>query len=166
MKTLFKLAHRNIWRNKRRTLITAASILFAVAFAVFMNAIQAGTWDYMMDNVVNYHFGYAQVHNDGFWEDQTLDNAMDQSDPSLLALRDIDGMEGVIPRIESFALASNEQNTRGTMVIGVDPDVEDKMTGLSERLVEGEFLKDGDMGAMVAFENRNQGGFRAVLYWR
>jgi len=150
MRTLFKLAQRNIWRNKRRTFITAASILFAVAFAVFMNAIQSGTWDYMMDNVVNFHFGYAQVHNEGFWDDQTLDNAMDEKNPALLALKDIEGMAGVIPRVESFALASNEQNTRGTLVIGVDPDVEDRMTGLSERLVEGEFLKDGDKGAMVA----------------
>lgn len=150
MGTLLKLARRNIWRNKRRTLITAASILFAVAFAVFMNAIQSGTWDYMMDNVVNFHFGYAQVHSEGFWEDRTLDNAMDENDPALLALQDIDGMEGTIPRIESFALASNEQNTRGTLVLGVDPDVEDQMTGLSKRLVAGEFLKDGDKGAMVA----------------
>ena len=62
MKQLIKLAGRNIWRNKRRTLITAASILFAVFFAVAIMSIQVGTWDHMVDSVVHYHFGYAQIH--------------------------------------------------------------------------------------------------------
>ena len=130
MRTLFKLAYRNIWRSKRRTLITAASIMFAVFFATFMNSFQSGTWDYMMDNVINYHFGYAQVHDKGFWEEQSLDNSMPYHDASLQGLKDLPDMEGVIPRIESFALASNEMNTKGTLVIGIDPEAEDKMTGL------------------------------------
>ena len=150
MRSLFKLAYRNIWRNKRRTLITAASILFAVWSAIIMNAIQQGTWDYMMDNVVNFHFGYAQVHELGFWDEQTLDKAMIADDPSIQNLKTIQGMQGTIPRIESFALASNKRNTKGTLVIGIDPAIEDRMTGLSDRITAGKYLEDEKGGAMVA----------------
>ena len=51
---LLTLAWRNIWRNKRRTLITIASVAFAVFFAVAMQSIQKGVWDHMLDNVVNF----------------------------------------------------------------------------------------------------------------
>ena len=75
MNQVFKLAVRNIWRNKRRTLITAASILFAVFFAVAISSIQKGTWDHMIDSIVHYHYGYIQVHQSGYWEDKIIDNA-------------------------------------------------------------------------------------------
>ena len=63
---LLKLAWRNIWRNKRRTMITAASIFFAVLFSVFMNSIQKGAWIRMLDNVVNFYYGYGQIQKKGY----------------------------------------------------------------------------------------------------
>lgn len=44
---LLKLAWRNIWRNKRRTLITMASIVFAVILCVLMDALKKGFLDEM-----------------------------------------------------------------------------------------------------------------------
>ena len=66
---LLTLAWRNIWRNKRRTFITIASVAFAVFFAVFMQSIQKGAWDHMLDNVVNFYYGYAQVQQNDYWEE-------------------------------------------------------------------------------------------------
>ena len=79
---LFRLAWRNIWRNKRRTAITAASILFAVLFATFMEAIQKGAWGHMINSVVNYYYGYVQVHQKGYWEEQTIDKAFSPTSSS------------------------------------------------------------------------------------
>ena len=59
---LFRLAWRNIWRNKRRTLITASSIAFAVMFCGFMGAVQEGGWDNMINNVVTSYTGNIQIH--------------------------------------------------------------------------------------------------------
>lgn len=146
---LFKMAWRNIWRNRRRTFITAASILFAVLFASFMDSLQRGAWDNMINNVVNYYFGYVQVHQDGYWEEQSIDKAFPLAD-SLEQIGGVEGVEAVLPRLESFALAAAGETTSGVLVAGILPDVENRMTDLENRLVEGEYLAEGDEAVLVA----------------
>lgn len=149
MNQIIKLAIRNIWRNKRRTLITAASILFAVFFSVAIMSIQVGTWDHMVDSIVHYHFGYAQVHKNGYWDDKSIDNAFDAS-PVIEQLTGQPHISQLVPRVESFALASSGTLTKGALVIGMDPEKEDRLTKTKSRLVKGEYLDNGDEGALVA----------------
>ncbi|MBV6655421.1 MAG: ABC transporter permease, partial [Mameliella sp.] len=146
---LFTLAWRNIWRNRRRTFITAASILFAVLFASFMDSLQRGAWDNMISNVVNYYFGYVQAHQNGYWEEQSIDKAFPLVD-SLSKIEAIQEVEAVLPRLESFALAAAGETTAGVLVAGIRPEVEHKMTDLKNRLVEGEYLGNEDEAVLVA----------------
>lgn len=144
------LSWRNIWRNKRRTLITVASILFAVLFASFMEALQKGAWNNMIDNVVNFYFGYAQIHQRGYWEEQTLEKAF-AFDPAFKALEEeIGEIKAMVPRLESFALASTGENTIGALVVGIDPDLEDQMTSLKSRMIDGQYFSKEDQAVLVA----------------
>ncbi|MEM1318677.1 MAG: FtsX-like permease family protein [Bacteroidota bacterium] len=151
MNTLIKLAWRNIWRNKRRTLITAASILFAVLFASLMESLQKGIWEQMVNNVVGFYYGFAQVHKNGYWDEQTIDNSFEWT-PQLAALPDkIPQLDAVVPRIESFALASYGNTTLGALVIGTNVEAEDQMTGLSGRMLPGgRYLRPDDRGILIA----------------
>ena len=73
---LFKLAWRNIWRSKRRTFITISAVFFAVFIASILQSFQKGTWDNIIENSINSFFGYAQVHGLGYFDEQTLENAI------------------------------------------------------------------------------------------
>lgn len=141
-----KLAWRNLWRNKRRTIISISSVLFAVLFASVISSFQKGTWDHMVDNVVRYYLGYAQIHHNGFWDDQSLENSFDPQDvPTSL-----ENSLALAPRLESFALASSGEVTRGVLVVGIDPQKEDAMTRLSGRLTEGDYLDMNDTAVLVS----------------
>jgi ABC-type lipoprotein release transport system permease subunit len=147
---LIQLAWRNIWRNRRRTFITMASILFAVLFASLMDSIERGAWDYMLKNVANYYFGFVQVQEKGYWDEQTIDKAFPLED----SLRDLSSsvreVRAVLPRLESFALAAAANKTMGVMVIGIDPEEENRMTKLQDRIVQGEYLQGGDVATLLA----------------
>ncbi len=147
---LLRLAWRNIWRNKRRTAITAASILFAVLFATFMEAIQKGAWDHMISSVVNYYYGYVQVHEEGYWEEQSINKAFALADSLEQLKEEVPEIKEVLPRIESFALASTGKHTSGVMVVGIDPEREDEMTNLKSRILEGRYLEAQEQAALVA----------------
>lgn len=147
---LLKLAWRNIWRNKRRTYITAASILFAVLLAVFMESLQKGAWDNMIGNVVSYYVGYAQVHQRGYWADQSIDKAMAWSEDLQKLPEAVPQIKAVLPRLETFALASSGNLTSGVLVIGIEPAVETGMTRLHERITKGAYIDASDKAVLVA----------------
>lgn len=147
---IFKLAWRNIWRNKRRTYITAASILFAVLLASFMESLQKGAWSNMIGNVVNFYVGYAQVHQKGYWDDQSLDKAIPFTDTLKNIPQQVPQVKNVLPRIESFALASTGTTTTGVLVVGVEPVIENKMTQLQTRITKGTYFNADDQAALVA----------------
>lgn len=147
---LFKLAWRNIWRNRRRTTITVASITFAVLFSTFMEAIQKGAWDNLISNVVNFYYGYVQIHEKGYWEEQSLEKVFAFEEN----LKDISlqqaSVRAVLPRLESFALASTSDQTTGVLVVGIDPEMEKKMTALDQRLTRGTYFSINDQSLIIA----------------
>ena len=137
-----KLAWRNIWRNRKRSIITIASIALAVFLAIFMRSMQLGMYANMIHNVVGSYTGYIQVHGKNYWEEKTLDNALDYEKNLEDKLLNIKGVEAVIPRLESFSLASNDTVTKGVYINGVIPEKEKMVKSISSRLIAGSIFKN------------------------
>lgn len=131
----FQLAWRNLWRNKRRTLITAASVFFAVFFALIMRSFQLGAYDRLFKNVIESYTGYLQFQHRDYIDDPVLDNSF-EADQSLFEKAESDpNVQAVVPRLESFALGAAGSRTQGVMVMGIDPGGEDEVSGIKEKLV-------------------------------
>ena len=147
---ILRIAWRNLWRNKRRTMITAASVFFAIWFALIMRAFQLGSYELMVNNIVHAFSGYFQVHAQGYWGDQTLNNAF-KSDPLLLEnYRNCPEITGFTGRLESFVLASSGNRTKGALVTGIEPGSENSLTSLRRKLLSGTYLREADSGALVS----------------
>lgn len=146
---LLKLAWRNIWRNKRRTIITIVSIVFAVLLSSTMRSLQLGSYERMIDNSVRFYTGYIQVHKLGYWDEQVLDNAFQLPQGLREQIESLDGVEAAVPRLESFALASYGTRTRGAMVIGMDPEKESHLTGVEQKITEGAMVGLRDTGVLM-----------------
>lgn len=141
------MAWRNVWRNKKRTWITASSIAFAVFFAVVMQSMQLGSYERMIDNSVRFYTGHLAVHHEEYWQDKVLDNSYEIKASSDLTLNP-ESVEVSVPRLSSFALASYADNTKGVMVTGIDPEKEAKLTLLDKKVTQGAYLKED--GIMIA----------------
>ncbi len=146
---LLRLAWRNIWRNKRRTIITASSIAFAVLFCGFMGAIQEGSWDHMINNVVSSYTGHLQIHQKGYWDNPSINDLM-AANGELSSVGEMsEEIEIAVPRLESFALVSTGEKTRGAMVIGIDPEKEDHFSKIREKVTKGTYLNANDDGVLI-----------------
>ncbi len=144
-----RLAWRNIWRNPRRTLITAASVFFAVLLAVIMRSLQHGVYNNMIRNAAGMYLGYVQVHGKGYWQDKSLENTFIPDSSVWRSIRDDPRISVAVPRMESFALVSSGNQTRVAMVIGTDPEKEALFTGLNKRVVKGTYFSRDENGALL-----------------
>ncbi|MDA3778843.1 MAG: ABC transporter permease [Bacteroidales bacterium] len=145
-----KLAWRNIWRNKRRTFITIASIFFAIFFALIMRAIQIGSYSNMIDNVVQTYTGHIQIHKKGYWDDKTINNTFQPQENLINKIEKYRNVSSAVPRLESFALGSSGLQTKGVFVVGVNPAKEDKLTNVSDKIIEGQYLSKNSDGLLLA----------------
>lgn len=149
MKDYLKIAWRNLWRNSRRTLITSASIFFGVFFSIFMSSLQKGSFENMVDNMVRFYSGYIQIQADDFKDTHSINHCFKDS-PELDQLIDNDKyVTQSTQRIESFALAGSDENSYPSMLLGINPEKEDRISGLSKWIGEGDFLRQGSKDILV-----------------
>ena len=150
MFTFIKLAWRNIWRNKRRSLITIASIVFSMLFALVMRSMQEGTYSLMIKSIVDSYTGFIQISGKDFRDDRTLEKSIEYTPELQQMLGENKNISKFLPRLESFALVSTGKHTKGVMLTGIDPKAEDEFTKLSKRVIKGSYFHNGDGGALVA----------------
>lgn len=146
MNLAFTLAWRNLWRNKRRTGITVASVLMAVLLSTVMGSMQQGQYDQMIDNTVGTFTGHLQIQAEGYLDEPTLDRSMDQIElPANSEIR------AVVPRLETYALASGDARSKPAMVVGIDIEAERQLSAPQSKLVEGRYFEGGEeRGVLVA----------------
>jgi len=147
---LLNLAWKNVWRNRGRTIITMAAIFFAVVLSIAASSLQDGIFDNLVKNVVSFYTGYIQVHQKGYWDEQILDNSFEasaQTEQRILAEKNI---SDITPRLESFALASSENITRGCLLVGIHPEKEDHVTLLKNKITGGNYLHDSDRAVLLS----------------
>ena len=136
-----KLAWRNIWRNKRRTIITTLSIVVAVFLSAITRSTQEGQYDNMLENTVGTFSGYIQIQQREYQENPTLNNSLAATDSLFTVVKDQERVSGIIPRIESYALAASGDQSRPAMVMGIDVQAEQQLSQPQKNLVSGNYFE-------------------------
>lgn len=146
---LVKLAWRNLWRQKRRTLLTATALALALALSLFMRCLQEGSYASNIENAARFHTGLIQIQNPEFSESQSIDDLLPADETFIAAASQHPNISHYLPRVESFALAAAGEKSKGVMVVGAIPESENAYSGLAGKLSAGEFLASGDQQVLI-----------------
>ena len=150
LKAMFLLAWRNLWRNHRRTLIMLAAITVGVWAMIFMTALMRGMVDDMLLNGIRSLPGEVQIHHPEYIDDPSINNSMDAPDDTLLSALQRPEVNAWTSRVRVPAVVSSERDSRGAILLGVEPESEAQVSFDLDTIVQGRFLEStGDRGLVI-----------------
>ena len=137
---LLKIAWRNVWRNRRRTILTLCALAFSNAMLLFMFAWQNGSYDAMIHAAVNSTTGELQVMASGYSEKRDIRKGIAEPEVLLEWIRSRDNVQAATARAEAFALADSGRRSYGVMVVGIDPVHEPEVGNIRSIIREGGYF--------------------------
>jgi ABC-type lipoprotein release transport system permease subunit len=138
---LIKIAWRNIWRNRTRSLVVIGSIVVGVwailAGTAFMNGFMVS---YSAD-MIEHDISNIQIHNPDFKTDFDINYFINNSEEKVEEISNWEGVLGATSRIISNGMISSPQKAGGVQIRGIDPEKEAIVTGLDSMLIEGAYFE-------------------------
>ncbi len=140
---LIKLAWRNIWRNKRRSLIVVGSVIVGVIAAILLDALQGGMIHQMLFNQINLNVSNIQIHKKGFYDKKNVRNFIDNPEEIEKILKKEKHVKYFSKRIITFGLISSADNSSGIYIYGIEPKKEKFVSIVEQSVIEGKYFNGG-----------------------
>ena len=146
----FKVAFRNVLRQKRRSLLTMLTMLGGFTLAAISIAWSDGTYNVIIDMFTRTQLGHILVHGAGYLDRPTLYNTVNDYTGVGERIGSIEGVVGWSPRIYSAGLASVGEKSAGVRIIGIDPAKEIRATRFDKKIITGRtFAQSGALEAIL-----------------
>jgi putative ABC transport system permease protein len=149
----FLLAWRNVWKNKRRTILTLLTIAVGTIMILSMNALGNGGHIQMIEDAVKVDMGHIQIHEKGFWENQSIEYALKITPELESMLHKNKKISAFSVRVNAGGLLSYKDTTAGSVIQGVNPAKDKGVSTISEKILsEGRYLLPGDRDSILLGE--------------
>ncbi len=150
LRILAMLAWRNLWRNHRRTIIMISAVTIGVWAMIFMTALMRGMVNDMLRDGIQALPGHVQVHNPAFRDDPSISNLIPATGAEIESTFGDQGFEAWASRVKVPAVITSERESRGVILLGIDPAAETPITFVVNDIVDGRFLRDSaDSGVII-----------------
>lgn len=145
----FFISWRSIWRHRRRTLLTVAAVTFGLSIALMLEAFGWGFYSQMIRDGVRMQSGHVTILHDDYLDAPASDLFVAEADPIAERLAKNPLVAGVKRTVLAQGIAQSAEGAVGVSMVGVDVPIEREWSPLPDRIIEGEYLEDGDLRGIV-----------------
>ena len=151
MNLYLKLAWRNIWRHRRRTVIIALAMGLSLGMMMWYDGLMDGFNDAIAGNAVRVLGGNVQVHAEGYREKVDSNPLLPLADDTAIinAALAQPNVIAAARRIQTGGLVSNSEGAFSLNIIGIEPEAEARVSLIAEHVVEGRYLDAADEDAIL-----------------
>lgn len=146
---MLTLALRNLWRNRRRTLLTLSAMVVSVSLLILALGIFSGMIQDMLASATEQYRGHLVVSRSGYQDDHDLFATFRFTAALQQQIASDQQVVGLSPRLRAFGLLAHGPNTRPAELLGMVPSQERQVTRLQQLLVSGSYPAEGESGALI-----------------
>jgi ABC-type lipoprotein release transport system permease subunit len=166
---LLRIAWRNLWRHRSRTLILGSAVTLSFALLLASMGMGDDSHQQILDAAVEGAGGDVLIHGAGFWDARTADIVVPAADSVAAIARHVEGVRAALPRVLVPGLLSTAAGNQPLQLVGIVPGLEAALKDVSADVKEGERLEASAarspllIGRPVADELEVGPGDRVVL---
>lgn len=134
---LFKIAFRNVFRQKRRTILTGLTILGGFVLSALAIGISDGTYTSVIELFTRSRLGHIQIHAQGYLDKPSLYKTIDNFSEIGRRVQQLPGVASWTPRLYSAGLVAVGEKSAGVQIIGIDTEREIAATRFDRKIVAG-----------------------------
>jgi ABC-type lipoprotein release transport system permease subunit len=139
---IFKIAFRNIFRQKRRTILTGLTMVGGFVLASVSIGWSDGSYSDIINKFTSSRLGHIQIHYKDYRENPTIYKTIDNYEQVGERISQVKGVEKWAPRLFSAGLVSVKDKSAGAQIIGIDPILEEKATNFGQKIIKGKSFSE------------------------
>lgn len=146
MNLYLRLAWRNIWRHRRRTIIIVLAMALSLGMMMWYDGLMEGFNQSIAANAVRVLGGNVQVHAEGYREKVESNPLLPLADDTAIVQAALAQPDVIASsrRIQTNGLVSNREGSFPMTIIGIEPEAEAPVSLIAEHIVDGRYLQAND----------------------
>lgn len=144
MKTIIKIAWRNVWRNRLRSGVVFASVVMGIWAGLFVVSLSIGMMDQQKRSTIETQVSHLKIHSQEYIKDEKLLNRIPESDLKNIEefLEKDDRVRAYTERTIIDGTATTAHGFKNVKIVGIDPEQEKTVTTIYEKLDTGTYLSE------------------------
>lgn len=138
---LISLAWKNVWRNKKRSLIILTAIAFGLWGGLMSGSIMMGMGESMVETAINRDLAHIQIHNKNFVKENKISNFIPNGFEVIENARSIEGVKAVSGRTIIEGMAASPTSSYGVKIVGIEPQQARQVTDISKKIIAGSYFE-------------------------
>jgi ABC-type lipoprotein release transport system permease subunit len=146
---LFKIAWRNIWRSRTRSLVVIGAIIIGIWAEIFLMSFSQGMMKSYINNAIQTEISHIQLHHPKFPAEKEVIYYFEDAAELQKSLQSAEGVKAATVRSLSNAMIASAKGARGVQIRGIVPQTEAAVTGFDQKIVEGLYFEPGKRNQII-----------------
>jgi ABC-type lipoprotein release transport system permease subunit len=147
----FRLAWRNVWRHRRRTIIIVSAMSLALSMMMLYDGLIDGFNQAIYGNAIKVLGGNIQVRAEGYRAKANQTPLLPLADDQAVVKAALANSQVVAAtrRITTGGLTTSAEGAFAISIIGIEPDKEQSVNLAAEHIIAGRFLAPDDVDSVL-----------------
>lgn len=152
MNMLISISWRNVWRNRKRSIILMIAVILGISTGLFVLAFYNGLIKQRLDNALNTEVSHIQIHTKEFKSEQDIKEIIPHGMQVLTSVQQSSLVHHATGRLLIQGMLASSNGSKGVILNGVMPDEEQRVTRLKDKVAKGTYFSSESSNEIIISE--------------